>query len=104
MLAARCQSPVRIPGSVDVVVPLLSPSLPLRPKSFFQLDSDFAAAANAPEAYGAALRAARCLALTGLDLLADPLLLDEAREDHRQQVASRSPRIETRLIDGTEGS
>ena len=96
------EGPGRPVGSLDMgvlsrSVPCLHPTFALGPATPPTLTREFAQLAGGDEAFRAALRAARALAGTGLDLLADPARLEEARQVHRE-FARRRRRVDVPLV------
>ena len=71
-------------GNVSQVVPSLHPTLAIAPKDVAGHSQAFLEASGSPRGYQAMVDAARALAMTGADLLADPGLVEQARVDfHR---------------------
>jgi amidohydrolase len=77
-------------GNVSHVVPSIQPSYAI-PCEAGNHNPDFTAAAATPEAHAAALRAAKALAMTGLDALFRPAVLAAAREDFRAAHPALQP-------------
>jgi len=51
--------------------------------------AEFAEAAKTPQAHNATMRAAKCLALTGLDVLVDDLLNKEAHKEFKAAILAQ---------------
>jgi hypothetical protein len=77
-------------GNVSHIVPSIQPSYAI-PCEAGNHNPDFTAAAATPEAHAAALRAAKALAMTGLDALFHSELLAAARDDFHAVHPSMQP-------------
>ncbi len=77
-------------GNVSHVVPSIQPTYAI-PCEAGNHNAGFTAAAATPEAHAAALRAAKALAMTALDALFRPDVLDAARHDFRATHPSLQP-------------
>ena len=70
-------------GNVSHVVPALHPYVAIAPDEVAGHSPQFCAAAVSPEGHAGLLDAAKALAMTAIDLLASPALVDVAWEEHR---------------------
>ncbi|RJQ10079.1 MAG: M20 family peptidase [Bacillota bacterium] len=75
-------------GNVSLVVPLIHPHFAICPTEIAGHTPEFAQAAAGPKAHQAAFLAAQALAMTALDLLLDPGLVEEAWRELRDTEAS----------------
>ncbi|CRG86948.1 hypothetical protein PISL3812_03961 [Talaromyces islandicus] len=74
-------------GNVSYVVPTLHSMFTIRaPDGSFPHHPSFAAAAGTDTAHEEALLVGKALALTGLDMITDPKLLQQAREQWKQEI------------------
>ncbi|HEX2912518.1 MAG TPA: M20 family metallopeptidase [Chloroflexia bacterium] len=74
-------------GNVSQVVPSIHPYLAIAPVGVNAHSIEFREAAGSERGQETMLNAARALALTALDLLAKPALLQQARQDFAEQAA-----------------
>jgi amidohydrolase len=70
-------------GNVSHVVPSLHPYVAIAPEEVAGHSPQFRAAAASPEGHAGLLDAAKALAMTAIDLSANPDLVDAAWEEHR---------------------
>lgn len=70
-------------GNVSHVVPAIHPTIAIGPRTLVTHTPEFARAANSPEGHRGMILAAKALAMTGLDVLLVPDLLDRIRADFR---------------------
>jgi metal-dependent amidase/aminoacylase/carboxypeptidase family protein len=70
-------------GNVSHVVPALHPYVAIAPDEVAGHSPEFRAASVSPEGHAGLLDAAKALAMTAIDLLASPALVDAAWEEHR---------------------
>lgn len=78
-------------GNVSYVLPTLHPSFAIGSGSAFAHTRAFAEAAATEGAHQAALRVAKALALTALDLMSNPEVMARARSDFNTWKATREP-------------
>jgi amidohydrolase len=71
-------------GNVSHVVPSLHPTVGIAPAEVAGHSQQFLEAANSLRGYQAMVDAAKALAMTGADLLADPALVDKAKAEFRR--------------------
>jgi amidohydrolase len=71
-------------GNVSHVVPSLHPTVGIAPAEVAGHSQQFLEAANSLRGYQAMVDAAKALAITGADLLADPSLVDKAKAEFRR--------------------
>ena len=71
-------------GNVSHVVPALHPTIGIASAEVPGHSQAFLEAAGSPRGYQAMVDAAKALAMTGADLLADPALVDEAKVEFRR--------------------
>jgi amidohydrolase len=71
-------------GNVSQVVPALHPTLAIAPADVAGHSQAFLEASNTLRGYQAMIDAAKALAMTGADLLADPSLVDKAKVEFRR--------------------
>jgi amidohydrolase len=72
-------------GNVSHVVPAIHPTLAIAPADVPGHSQAFLEASGSLRAYQAMIDAAKALAMTGADLLADPSLLDKAKQEFRRR-------------------
>jgi len=71
-------------GNVSHVVPAIHPTIAIAPEGVPGHSQAFLEAAGSPRGYQAMLDAAKALAMTGADLLAQPALVEQARAESRR--------------------
>jgi len=76
-------------GNVSHVVPSLHPYLQIVPENVAGHSPEFRAAAASPEGHAAMLDAAKALAMTAVDLLCQPDLVEKAWAEHRARFGAR---------------
>ncbi|KAL1918875.1 uncharacterized protein VTP21DRAFT_2897 [Calcarisporiella thermophila] len=76
-------------GNVSHVIPALHPGFSIYTK-FPPHTPEFREAARTPAAHTATLRASKCLALTAVDVMKDPKLLDAMRREWQDTVRSKT--------------
>jgi metal-dependent amidase/aminoacylase/carboxypeptidase family protein len=74
-------------GNVSQVIPAIQPMIGIAPPGMAIHTREFAAAAIQPLARDGMLAAAKTMALTTYDLLAEPRRVEEAREEFRRRPA-----------------
>ena len=79
-------------GDVSQILPAIHPYLAIAPESVPNHTVDFATAAGSDVGRQAMLNAAKALAMTCLDLLYRPELLDKARAEFQEQLAAGTVR------------
>lgn len=80
-------------GNVSQVIPTIQPKIRIS-NEFFPGHSEQMVAACVSESGLESIRlGAKVLALTGLDLILDPALLNEIKEDHKNQLAQQGEKI-----------
>jgi amidohydrolase len=72
-------------GNVSHVVPAIHPTLAIAPVDVPGHSQAFLEASGSLRGYQAMIDAAKALAMTGADLLADPSLLDKAKQEFRRR-------------------
>lgn len=77
-------------GNVSQVVPTIHPYLAIGPEEIGGHTAEFREAAASPAGHAALLNSAKALAMTAVDLLAEPANLAEAKRRFAQQKASQS--------------
>jgi len=70
-------------ANVSQVVPSIHPSIAIGPKEMIGHTPEMCAASKSSEGHKGLLNAAKCMAMTALDLLSDPELLEKARAEFR---------------------
>jgi len=70
-------------GTVSQIVPSIHPSIAIGPSTLVSHTQAFCDAAQSPEGHKGLVTAAKCLAMTALDLLIRPELLEKAWTDFR---------------------
>lgn len=72
-------------GNISHVVPTIHPYIKIGPDTLVGHTDEFREAAKSEQGDAALLLGAKGLALTALQLLTDPVLLDEIKEEFRQR-------------------
>jgi len=75
-------------GNISHVVPALHPYIAIAPEEVAGHSPEFRAAAASPEGHAGLLDAAKALAMTAVDLFADPELVDAAWKEHRTRFGN----------------
>jgi metal-dependent amidase/aminoacylase/carboxypeptidase family protein len=73
-------------GNVSHVVPALHPTIGIAPADVPGHSQQFLEASGSLRGYQAMIDAAKALAMTGADLLADPSLVEKARAEFRRET------------------
>lgn len=68
-------------GNVSAVVPSIHPSIAIAPRTVLLHSPDFAAAAASEEGQRGLVDAAKAMAMTAVDILASPDLLDRVKDE-----------------------
>ena len=75
-------------GDVSHIVPAIHPYLAIAPETVAGHSAEMATAAASAAGREAMIKAAKALAMTSLELLHDPRLLDEAKQEYQQNLAA----------------
>jgi metal-dependent amidase/aminoacylase/carboxypeptidase family protein len=76
-------------GNVSQVVPAAHPYIAIGPEALGGHTAEFEQAAGSPEGHEGMIKGAKLLAMTAVDLLADPDKLSEARHAFQAQKAGQ---------------
>ncbi len=85
-------------GIVSKLVPVIHPVFRIVENPVASHTVEFAKAVDQPRALESAVRVAKALALTGLDLLADPAIVRRLGDEHRDSARHSSLALDTPLI------
>jgi metal-dependent amidase/aminoacylase/carboxypeptidase family protein len=77
-------------GNVSQVVPAIHPYVAIGPEEMGGHTAEFCAAAGSPAGHEGMLKAAKILAMTAVDLLAQPANLTEAKRAFEEQLAQQA--------------